>query len=89
MLITLMPCLQVHNGSLKDYKLLAKYLQKGLKEKVAGIVLTCVVTLQTALEKGGKMVTHLGQSLLPDLLNKLGDGNVRVVVRPSVRVYIP
>lgn len=72
---------QVANGSLKDYRLLTKYLSKGLKEKVANIVLECVHTLQSALDKGGKMVTHLGQALLSDLLDKLGDGNARVVVR--------
>ena len=71
---------QVRNGSLKDHKLLIKHLQKGLQEKVAALVLDCVALVRVAIPRGGKLVAHLMQGLLPLMLDRLGDGNARIAV---------
>eukprot|EP00892_Ulva_mutabilis_P006596 jgi/Ulvmu1/4308/UM002_0029.1 len=69
---------QVEAGKVSETRHLVKFLVKGLRDKVAAVVVDTSKLMLQLVNKKGKAAPHIMQAAFPVLVERLGDGNARV-----------
>lgn len=71
---------QVEAGKIAEARQLVKFLVKGLRDKVAAVVMDTSKLMLQLVNKKGRAAPHVTQAAFPVLVERLGDGNARIAV---------
>lgn len=74
---------QVDSGKMSEARQLVKFLVKGLRDKVAAVVMDTSKLMLQLVNKKGRAAPNIIQASFPVLVERLGDGNARVAVRAA------
>lgn len=74
---------QVEAGMVSEARQLVKFLVKGLRDKVAAVVMDTSKLMLQLVTRKGCTAPHVTQAAFPVLVERLGDGNARVAVRST------
>lgn len=74
-------CSQAEADKVSDARNLVKFLVKGLRDKVAAVVVETSKLMLQLVNKKGRAAPPIMQAAFPVLVERLGDGNARVAVR--------